>query len=390
MQDATGSSQPALPLPAFILFTEAALACIMATLPLTPVRIAASVLLLCACAYGAVSYTLGKPDDDYSLGSSLFGTLILNTILFTWLIPDPLRDIRYLKEGSAPLTEKPLLTRIWYAVCIHHNWRLIGTNAQVANVPPPFRGTRARYLLLRLRQICVCLVMLDLIESFVHSHPHLYTPGVSDAHFPPGAAGYLMRSGCMAVWLMNTYTTIKLSYSGLSFVVVALFLWAPADWPDLFGNWSDAYTVRRLWGRVWHQVLRRHFSHWGKAAVRTLHIPRGTFLSSQIQVHAAFLASALLHCLGDVTLGHSVRYFGRVSLAFFLVNAAGITFEDGVIALARRAGVPRAPRVLGYVWVCAWFTWAARFYQEPIYAAGLGQARTLPWSPTMEVVVPFV
>lgn len=90
--------------------------------------------------------------------------------------------------------------------------------------------------------------MLDIIESFVHSHPHLYTPGVSDAHFPPGVVGYLMRSGCMAVWLMNTYTTIKLSYSVLSFVVVALFLWAPADWPDLFGDWSDAYTVRRLWG----------------------------------------------------------------------------------------------------------------------------------------------
>lgn len=124
--------------------------------------------------------------------------------------------------------------------------------------------------------------------------------------------------------------------------------------------------------------------------MRTLHIPRGTFLSSQIQVHAAFLASALLHCLGDVTLGHSVRYFGRVSLAFFLVNAAGITFEDSVVALARRAGVRRAPRVLGYVWVCAWFTWAARFYQEPIYAAGLGQARTLSYSPTMEVLVPFV
>lgn len=133
MQDVAGSSQPPLPLPAFILLTEAALACIMATRPPTPVRIAASVLLLCACAYGAVSYTLGKPDDDYSLGSSLFGTLILNTILFTWLIPDPLRDIRYLKEGPAPLTEKPFFTRLWYAVCIHHNWRLIGTNAQVCS-----------------------------------------------------------------------------------------------------------------------------------------------------------------------------------------------------------------------------------------------------------------
>lgn len=160
------------------------------------------------------------------------------------------------------------------------------------------------------------------------------------------------------------------------------------------GSTPRKSPTRALQPKLSSYVPPQHFSRWGTLAVRTLGVPRGTFLSSQIQVHAAFLASALLHCLGDVTLGHSVRYFGRVSLAFFLVNAVGITFEDSVVALARRAGVrgppTRATRALGYVWVCAWFTWAARFYQEPIYAAGLGQARTLPWSPTMEVLVPFV
>ncbi|KAL1939397.1 hypothetical protein VTO73DRAFT_9953 [Trametes versicolor] len=385
-------SQPPLPLPAVILLTETALACVIAIRPPTIVRIVTSVLLLSTCAYAAVSYTLGKPDDDYALGSTVLGTLILNILLLTWLIPDPLRDIRYLKD-TAPLTEKPFLTRVWYAACIHHNWRLIGTNAQVANVPPPFRGTRAQYLLLRLRQICVSLVTLDVVELFIHSHFHLYMPGVHDAHFPPGIAGHLQRSGCMAAWLVMTYMILKLSYSVMSFIAVASFLWTPADWPDLFGSWSDAYTVRRLWGRVWHQVLRRHFSRWGTLAVRTLGVPRGTFLSSQIQVHAAFLASALLHCLGDVALAHDVRYFGRISCAFFLINGVAITFEDSVIALARRARVRarvRAPRVLGYVWVCAWFTWAGRLYQEPMYAAGMGRVPTLPYSPMREIVLPFL
>ncbi|OJT02114.1 hypothetical protein TRAPUB_7409 [Trametes pubescens] len=392
MSDAIDSSQPSLPLPAAILLIEVALACVMAIRPPAIVRVGASALLLWTCVYAAVSYTLGKPDDDYALGSTVLGTLILNILLFTWLIPDPLHDIRYLQD-SAPLTEKPFFTRICYAACIHHNWRLIGTNAQVANVPPPFRGTRAQYLLLRLRQICVSLVALDVIEAFVHSHLHLYTPGVNDAHFPQGVVGYLMRAGCMAVWLTMSYMILKLSYCVLSFSAVAAFLWTPADWPELFGSWSDAYTVRRLWGRVWHQVLRRHFSRWGKLAVRTLGVPRGTFLSSQLQVHAAFLASALLHCVGDVALCHDARYFGRISCAFFLLNGVAITFEDIVIALARKAGVrgsTRATRILGYVWVCAWFTWAGRLYQEPMYAAGMGLVPTLPYSPTRNIVLPFM
>lgn len=115
-------------------------------------------------------------------------------------------------------------------------------------MPPAFRGTRAQYLLLRLRQICVSLVTLDVVELFIHAHFHLYMPGVNDAHFPPGIAGHLQRSGCMAAWLVMTYMILKLSYSVMSFIAVASFLWTPADWPDLFGSWSDAYTVRRLWG----------------------------------------------------------------------------------------------------------------------------------------------
>lgn len=132
MLDSAGGSskpEPPLPLPAFILLTNAALACVVASRPTVILRIGASTLLY-ACAYAAVSYTLGKPDDDYALGSTVLGTLILNILLLTWLIPDPLRDVRYLKDTAA-VTEKPFLTRVWYAACIHHNWRLIGTNAQV-------------------------------------------------------------------------------------------------------------------------------------------------------------------------------------------------------------------------------------------------------------------
>ena len=52
----------------------------------------------------------------------------------------------------------------------------------------------------------------------------------------------------MAAWLVMTYSVLKVYYVSASLVAVALHTSRPEDWPDLFGSWKDAYTVRRLWG----------------------------------------------------------------------------------------------------------------------------------------------
>ena len=68
-------------------------------------------------------------------------------------------------------------------------------------------------------------------------------------HLPSGPVGYyLARSACMAVWLVMVYSFLRLLYFSFSLVMVAAHLGDPEDWPNMFGSWSDAYTVRRLWG----------------------------------------------------------------------------------------------------------------------------------------------
>lgn len=42
--------------------------------------------------------------------------------------------------------------------------------------------------------------------------------------------------------------TIAMQYSLLAATFVALGISPPRDWPELYGRWSDAYTVRRFWG----------------------------------------------------------------------------------------------------------------------------------------------
>ncbi|KAH9848682.1 membrane bound O-acyl transferase family-domain-containing protein [Lenzites betulinus] len=360
----------------------------MALRPSPGIRFGASLVLILMSVYAAVTYTVGgAPVVDYSL-SAFLGSMLLNTMLFAWPL-DEAKDIHYLCYPG-PLTERPLWMRFWHSLCIIFNPRLIGTNAQVSHVPSPYKGTRTRYLLRCLRQLLVNLTIIDVLESFIFTHIHLYDPSRSDEYFPTGVAGYLARSACTAFWLIWSYTTMQTTYILTAALAVSTHLWSPEDWPDIFGNLSDAYTVRRFWGRTWHQLFRRLGSRWGNFIVDILHIPRGSFLSAQVQVHIAFNLSGLMHCIGDLALG--TEHFGK-SWTFFALNALAITLEDLVIALARRAGIRKTTgltRAVGYVWVCLWFTHVGRlFWQEWMYRAGCFEP-VFAYSPTKEILVPFI
>ncbi|KAI0324008.1 hypothetical protein GY45DRAFT_1375884 [Cubamyces sp. BRFM 1775] len=362
--------RPPLSIVTFMILPDITLACIMALRPPFAIRLGVSLLLIFAAIYATATYTLGAPVSDYSMGSVGFANTVLNITLFTWLA-DPIKDFRYIKE-PAPLTAKPFIKRLWYSICIIQNRRLVGTNVQVANVPPLSSGSRWRYLRRRVRQLLVGMAILDVVESWIHTHRDLYMPATAPLHFSAGLRGFLERSACMVPCRGD-----------------------PECWPDLFGNLSDAYTLRNLWGKVWHQSFRRHFCYLGKAVVRVLHIPRGTWLSSQVQIHVAFLLSAFLHCMGDLMIGK--EHLGR-SLSFFIVNGMAITFEDTVIALAKRAGYASAQaqagrpsyalRMLGYAWVLLWCMWSGPIYKDWLLESGVHLGNFLPYSPVRSWILP--
>ena len=126
-----------------------------------------------------------------------------------------------------------------------------------------------------------------------------------------------------------------------------------------------------------------------------MHIQRGTWLSSQVQVHTAFLVSALIHAFGDLMLG--TQHFGR-SFPFFVANALAITFEDAVIAAGKALGLgpgkggepPRLARIVGYVWVALFISWAGHLYVDWMFESGVVNARVLPFSPTTRFLLPWM
>ena len=76
---------------------------------------------------------------------------------------------------------------------------------------------------------------------------------------------------------------------------------------------------------------------------------------------------------GDYVLYHTFSQGG--ALRFFLLQAAGITFEDGVpsrLGNGCNGEKSIASKMIGYIWVFAWFT-----YSMPIWLNPQVHARTV-------------
>ncbi|KIM45589.1 hypothetical protein M413DRAFT_442253 [Hebeloma cylindrosporum] len=127
-----------------------------------------------------------------------------------------------------------------------------------------------------------------------------------------------------------------------SIIAVATGLYEPRDWPHLFGSPLDAYTVRKCWGRVWHQMHRRTFTSNSNFLANVLHLPRGTVM----------------------TYFKLFTFSESKAIQFFVLQAVAITFEDALIAIASRLEYKESKgfKLIGFIWVFAWFAYSAPMY----------------------------
>ncbi|KAI0331707.1 hypothetical protein GY45DRAFT_555847 [Cubamyces sp. BRFM 1775] len=323
--------------------------------PPVPLRLILTALALYYCYSLLTGYTTGDGLlQDHGMGLMIGVWGWSGIIVLPWLC-NPMKDWRYRGEEFAP-GEYPVLKRLYYAACIVCNVRLIGWSSQVGNVPAPVAyQSRLQSLRYRLFQILKCLLYFDFAQSYLRLQPLF--PLLGTEKFPGGWRGAVMRFLLYNAWYLSAYSTIKLLYLTVSLIPVAtgLFNGNPEDWRPPFGNWSDAYTIRRFWGRTWHQNLRRYFTLAGRAASDALGFKKGSLASTYTRLYTGFIFSGLIHASGDVMVGR--QYIGN-SMWFFLANAMAITFEDAVLGFARRLGFngpTKWTRRLGYIWVILWF-----------------------------------
>jgi hypothetical protein len=90
-----------------------------------------------------------------------------------------------------------------------------------------------------------CYIVIDLIGHYIRSST--YGQGVSA---PPLLSDSLSRQ-ILFGWLyaIRSYFDLAYGYHICALVAVGLGLTEPALWPPLFGSFTEAYTMRKVWGK---------------------------------------------------------------------------------------------------------------------------------------------
>jgi hypothetical protein len=188
--------------------------------------------------------------DDYKTAQAVCN-LFFNACDYI-LLRDRQSELRQIGQKQ-PTPQMSFLARLKAGFSLLMSPRNIGWSSQPTN---QIRWTssntsRSQFIITGLKWICFQGLVFDATSVIAHSFPMYGQGGMSFSE-----CGWLWRS---TIWLniLGAGVVMSILYTILSFVTVGLGISMPQDWPPLFGNVFEAYTVRKCWGRVWHQLLRK-------------------------------------------------------------------------------------------------------------------------------------
>ncbi|KAF9024034.1 hypothetical protein BDZ89DRAFT_142049 [Hymenopellis radicata] len=331
--------------------------------------------------YLLTTTTGSAPHDD------MIGFVYVSCIMTAsdyMLISEPQRDFRRVGQREESIETAPLWDRVKWGFKLWSSIRGIGWQHE-PNVFPrrAAPGTPRVYFIGRqIVGILGWMIVWDLATMYGRQCPAFAKEGISFRERP-----WFWRTVDMFVWVLMPMANANISVAVFSVVSVTMKLSRPEDWTSSIGKWSDAYTLRRFWGRVWHQYLRKFLSAHGQFVTRrVLNLQPGTKASSYVQLYVAFILSALMHWLSEVTQLYD-HWSQSTASIFFPLQAVGITFEDGVIAIAQKWGI-KAPegapplylRAVGYLWTYLWFAMVGPIWWDALHRAGFLEALYMPKS----------
>ncbi|RAL02540.1 wax synthase family protein [Aspergillus ibericus CBS 121593] len=166
--------------------------------------------------------------------------------------------------------------------------------------------------------------------------------------------------------------TIVAGYTLASMVFVGTGLQEVSMWPPVAGGIKEGWSVRRFWGKTWHQTLRALLVSNADFLSAILHIPVSLHLPFRFLF--CFTVSGVVHLLMDVGFGVSIRESG--ALWFFVLQVGGIFAEllvgrvVGVdLGLGNgngKGGMGWVRKGVGFVWVGGFMLWTVPVWVNPI------------------------
>ncbi|KAF5365489.1 hypothetical protein D9757_012990 [Collybiopsis confluens] len=285
------------------------------------------VALLSIAIFVVLHSTTGDPSTDY-LYATIVSSLVFQSLDYL-VISDPYTEFSLVDQppSLAPST-LPFFSRLKWCAKLAFSPRGVGWKHEPKSVLPPHPSPQSRLHFIFIRQLPSAfplLLLADMGNLLVRSHPAFLPNGPSLS-----SVGPIMRYLNLLIFALPSYCTLQLIYIISSIIFTSLHLYSPQDFPSYIGSWGDAYTIRRFWGRAWHQVMRRWVSAPGTFIVqRTLRIKKGTNLSAYLKTLIAFFISGLIHQIGDYALQHRPDAFWKGgSIKFFVLQTGAIIVED--------------------------------------------------------------
>ncbi|KAF2149883.1 hypothetical protein K461DRAFT_314958 [Myriangium duriaei CBS 260.36] len=347
-----------------------------------------SALIVCYVTY-VLTLTSGSFAADYPVYCVLASQVFQHISLMLWTVP----EIQCVPKESSVDFNDTWAKLCWATVLVFSprgvNWshEVKGISALREKVAP---SSRSRYVITRVWNL---LYYLAIVAAQQRWRDHMFQDWTAEN--PTGITEYSWIFQVVVTWAhgMAAFAIIAASYTFIAVLFVGLGFSKPKDFPGYFGEWKNAYTIRRFWGRVWHQGLRHIFSSASDTLLKAMNIAPHTFASRYTQLFTAFILSALLHELAAILCCRE----DCGELFFFIGQAIIIFAEDHIVDLGRyilghdsmdaRTGLksgtamdkPKEPsryssptqsaaqpawywRAIGFIWVFAWFSYSLRLY----------------------------
>ncbi|KAJ5643426.1 uncharacterized protein N7484_005933 [Penicillium longicatenatum] len=193
----------------------------------------------------------------------------------------------------------------------------------------------------------------------------------------------LLRCVLAVHWIWSNNAALHLFHTVVAILFSCVLRWdEPWEWPLLFGNPAEAYTIRYFWSRFWHRLVYRPYKNYGLwVSRRVFHLPRGGTGEKITVLSLVFLLSGVVHSLISWQMGRCEAW--RDTLWFFM-NAIAAMVEMVAIScwtayiernkmliewsrVAEKWGVYKA---IGFLWVFGFMFWSVpKWHYGKIYCA---------------------
>lgn len=184
----------------------------------------------------------GNRKLDYMFGAAL-GTTALQAIHFLLLVR-PLEEYRHemddVPRGVRWSFRVGLRTCASFAVLISPFGKVKTSLIPVV----PCHRTRPSFIASRLRWLFSHYLLLEAATLYMRCNP-VFLSKVSVT-----SQGYILQCLNVAAIPCQLYAALTCVHCMLAVLAVSTNFSEPQAWPKPFGQWKDAYTVRRFWGCV--------------------------------------------------------------------------------------------------------------------------------------------